>query len=421
MVVTFCLTEFHLAISLDSVSDNMRRSAFLRDLSLAISLVLSLYWYLTTYNWDRYQKQVVDERCSSPTDFAQTTVTKPATFPSPLAATNNRTLPVAISVQSYAYVFYATAPDYACSALVNIARLQSFHTPHRIIVLVSPSLSSTFLTAFTSRNVMVVPYEPPPHPSDNAPYYHDVLLKLVGFRLHHYIPSLSRVLILDADQLILQSLDHVFDLPPVDVAMPHAYWLSSGMTSAFILVSLSDRLWNRMEAELQDLDFEVFDMDLVNRMFSRTALSLPGDYCTLNSHWETNDIPAWYRGEEARDSVWEPLPFASPEAPLNTTLWANMTLEARESYERRIQQQREKHLEQQKIAEQKARNEVLLEKVYEDSKVLHFTAVGKPWQLTPDNIRAIRPNAHQLLEAQFATWWREASESCPEKTREMLR
>ena len=223
----------------------------------------------------------------------------------------------------YAYVFYATQPDYACSVLVNIDRLQSlFNTTHRIIVLVRPDLGSSYLTALTRLNATVIPYSPPELRDEQIGYYHDVLLKLVAFRLHHYIPSLKRILVLDSDQLILQSLDHVFDLPPVDVAAPRAYWAQegTGFTSTFLLVTLSDRLWDRMTQELGAIKPNVFDMDLVNKMFKQTVLMLPGDYATLNSHWETNDIPSWWMGDTP---VWPYTQLQPPKeeaAPKNDLL-----------------------------------------------------------------------------------------------------
>lgn len=216
-----------------------------------------------------------------------------------IPSSKERTLPD-FSQSPFAYVFYATQPDYACSVLVNIDRLQNlFNTTHRIIVLVRPGLATSYLTAFTGLNATVIPYNPPELAGTQNEYYHDVLLKLVAFRLHHYIPSLKRILILDSDQLILQSLDHVFDLPPVDVAAPRAYWIQdgTGFTSTFLLVMLSDRVWDRMAQELGTIRQNVFDMDLVNEMFKQTVLMLPGDYATLNSHWETNDIPSWWMGD----------------------------------------------------------------------------------------------------------------------------
>ncbi|KAI4159883.1 MAG: hypothetical protein LQ342_006211 [Letrouitia transgressa] len=255
----------------------------------------------------------------------------------------------------FAYVFYATSAEYACSALVNIVRLQSvFHTRHRIVVLVHPDLSASYLTAFANRNAIVIPYQPPRLTGKANPYYHDVLLKLVAFRLHHFVSGLKRILILDSDQLILQSLDHIFSLPQVDIAAPRAYWLdesSSGnptdksnppqvndaaaaaaktpsagteapisptttptFTSAFMLVSLSERLWRRVETGMQSLSPERYDMDLLNRLFGKTALLLPGSYAALNAHWERNSVPTWYRGVvPAKRKDWIPGP--APQMP----------------------------------------------------------------------------------------------------------
>lgn len=137
----------------------------------------------------------------------------PTHTPEPIAelaySLNHPPVPMSeISTTPFAYVFYATAPQYACSILVNIDRLQRlFDTKHRIIVLVKPNLDSSYLSAFTAHNATVIPYEPPRNPTEDVPYYQDVLLKLVTFRLHHYIPSLKRILVLDADELILRSLD----------------------------------------------------------------------------------------------------------------------------------------------------------------------------------------------------------------------
>ena len=83
--------------------------------------------------------------------------------------------------------------------------------------------------------------------------------------------------------MILQSLDHVFGLPEVDLAAPRANW-AIGFCSAFLLVSLSDRLWELMESEIQAPAVGEFDMDILNEMFGKTILLLPGDYATLNCH-----------------------------------------------------------------------------------------------------------------------------------------
>ncbi|KAM0799946.1 alphaN-acetylglucosamine transferase, partial [Usnea florida] len=297
----------------------------------------------------------------------------------------------------YAYVFYATTAEYACSVTINIDRLNNiFHTKYRIIVLVKPTLGSEYLSNLTAQNATVIPYQPPQLYDHDQSYYTDVLLKLVGFRLHQYIPSLKRVLILDSDQVILQSLDHVFSLPAVDLAAPRAYWQGSpGFTSAFLLVNLSDRIWSRIEIALQNITHDTFDMDLLNEMFGATAMILPGDYCTLNSEWETNNIPKWWQGSEPpRDPSWKPSKKIRPrpdprpiEIPLSlrVPLATNNTSNLTEA------------------------DQILLS---DDVKVMHYTALGKPWQKFVDDVKRERPDAHPLFAMGFELWRSKAAELC---------
>lgn len=346
----------------------------------------------------------------------------------------------------YAYVFYATKAEYACSVLINIDRLKNiFYTKERIIVLVKPTLSSEHLSRFVAQNATVIPYEPPLLFDSDKPYYSDVLLKLIGFRLHQYIPSLKRILILDSDQLILQPLDHIFLLPAVELAAPRAYWKGTlGFTSAFLLVSLSERLWNRIEHALQTIKHDTFDMDLLNEMFAETAMLLPGDYCTLNSVWETNSIPKWWQGSEPpRDPTWKPsrkLP-STPDPPpiqippsLEGSLSTNNTSNLSENDQSLLAEynnanaKRKMMIQAAKDAVEKAHEDQVwkdelkergvrlrstLEDVYKEVKVMHYTALAKPWQKYVWEVKKARPDAHELFVKGFEEWRMRAAEICP--------
>lgn len=354
----------------------------------------------------------------------------------------------------YAYVFYATRAEYACSVLINIDRLKNvFHTKHRIIVLVEPTLGSEYLSNFTAQNATVIPYEPPPLHDNARPYYADVFLKLVGFRLHQYIPSLKRVLILDSDQLLLQSLDHVFSLPAVDLAAPRARWKADalGFTSAFLLVTLSDRLWGRIESALENIGKDTFDMDLLNEMFAETAMLLPGYYCTLNSEWESNNIPKWWQGSEPpRDPAWKPsrkLPPApdpppievlpSLKGPLSTNDTNHLSAadqallsQYRDATARRdatiqvardaVEQVHKEQVQKDELRERAKRLSQTLEDAYRDVKVMHYTALGKPWQKYLEEVKKERPDAHPLFAKGFEEWRTKAAEICPRRVREYV-
>lgn len=359
---------------------------------------------------------------------------------------NTTTLPD-FELSPYAYVFYATEAQYACSVIINIDRLNNlFHTKHRFIVLVKPTIDSEFLSRFTAQNATVIPYEPPPLYDNDVPYYSDVLLKLIGFRLHQYIPSLKRVLILDSDQIILQSLDHVFSLPATDLAAPRAYWQgSSGFTSAFLLVSLSDRLWERMDSALKMINDNTFDMDLLNSMFTETVMLLPGDYCTLNSGWETNTIPNWWQGSEPlREPLWKPsrkLPPAPDPPPtevpfsikgMSTDEAKNLSdtdqlllkryqedvaardLQIQEAKDA-VEQAHKEQVEKDELKERGIRLNKVLEDVYNDVKVMHYTALAKPWTKYVWEVEQERPDAHPLFAKGFEMWRSKAAELCPGK------
>lgn len=61
-----------------------------------------------------------------------------------------------------------------------------------------------------------------------------------------------------------------------------------------------------MDSELKAPAIGQFDMDILNTMFENTILLLPpGNYATINSHWETNKIPSWWQGTvPPRDADW---------------------------------------------------------------------------------------------------------------------
>ena len=357
------------------------------------------------------------------------------------------------SPSPYAYVFYATKAEYACSVLVNIDRLRNtFHTKHRIIVLVTPTVGSEYLSRFTAQNATVLPHQPPPLFDSNVTYYTDVLLKLIGFSLHHYIPSLDRVLILDSDQIILQSLDHVFSLPAVDLAAPRANWQGTfGFTSAFLLVSLSDRLWHKIEGALQTISHDTFDMDLLNAMFAETVMVLPGDYCTLNSQWEINELPNWWQGSAPpRDPLWKPSrklrptpdppPIEVPSSlkiPLISKATQNLTeadqillTQYRNATARRemkiqaakdeVDEAHKRQIQKDELKERRKRFAKVLEDVYKHVKVMHYTALAKPWQKYVVEVKESRPDAHPLFAKGFELWRRKAAKICPWKEKEYI-
>jgi hypothetical protein len=112
------------------------------------------------------------------------------------------------------------------------------------------------------------------------------ITKLRAFELEEY----DRVLHLDSDITLFDSLDELFQLPQTPVAMPRAYWTDSPspgqwpLTSMLVLLQPDRRELQGMLATLRSWWIESkqtmsgvkqYDMELLNHRFGSSALILP--------------------------------------------------------------------------------------------------------------------------------------------------
>ncbi|KAL7904187.1 alphaN-acetylglucosamine transferase [Trichoderma velutinum] len=272
---------------------------------------------------------------------------------------------------SYAYVFYATQDIYACSAAVNIFRLQNvFETEHRIFVIVSSDVSPDYLSVLNAIGATVYIETPPPLAEGSISYYQGCLLKLLAFKIYEQDSSLRRVLVLDSDQLIVRNVDAIFRMPSAELAAPSAYWLeNSGITTTCMLIELSSGLWERVQEAITSILPDEYDMDIINRIFQKEIYRLPGSYVTLNSHWEDRNVPIWFAANHS-----SAFPTDSSAQPASDDD---------------------------------------LEELYHQTDILHFTAVGKPWMWDVATVKTLRPEAHPLLLEQWGKWRSTALSICP--------
>ncbi|OTA35784.1 hypothetical protein BTJ68_06589 [Hortaea werneckii EXF-2000] len=302
------------------------------------------------------------------------------------------------AAKGFAYAFYATSDSYACSALVNIYRLQhELGTKLPIHMLVSDGVSSPYIQSFEAAGVFVHHQETPKLKSSMVgSYYEDCLLKLLAFKLHALDPRLKRVLALDSDQLVMQNLDHLFaGLPEVDLAAPRAYWLSRDfLASTFMMISLSDRLWKTVEDALDTIGYDKFDMDLINDLLGDTVMMLSGEYVTLNSHWEDWNLPKWYHPTQELNMTTIDI--------INDLAGSHGGIGKRQVERRPAPRFPPTHPFTQELYD-----------LQDAAAVIHFTAQGKPWARPVELTRAARPDAHPLLAAQFELWRETAERVCP--------
>ncbi|RAL03481.1 nucleotide-diphospho-sugar transferase [Aspergillus ibericus CBS 121593] len=98
--------------------------------------------------------------------------------------------------------------------------------------------------------------------------------KLLAFNQTQY----DRVLSLDSDSTILQTMDELFLLPPCPVAIPRAYWLNPNdrvMSSQVMLVQPSAVEFRRIEQSIAAAGSKEYDMEIVNALYRDNALILP--------------------------------------------------------------------------------------------------------------------------------------------------
>ncbi|GBF93664.1 hypothetical protein Rsub_06767 [Raphidocelis subcapitata] len=282
-----------------------------------------------------------------------------------------------------AVALYAARDEYACAALVMLARLESLGLDPSIErVLITPagySLPPRVAAAAASRRARLVAAPPLAGPDGDAyEFYRGSMSKLFVFSLSEY----RRIVFLDSDSWVrdARQLDALFDLPPVELAAPRAYWLDPGrpsggcddhaapgahvgevpyagrqqkFTSALMVVTPSAALWLRVagkyfpEGAGPRLRHGEYDMDLLNQEFKDEVMLLPGPpLFALSQHWQ----------DAAGDGVWSP-------------------------FKGRLSQER----------------------LWAEAGLVHFSQPGKPWyaELRGAELRKKHPDAHPRLYELF--------------------
>ncbi|USW55098.1 Putative nucleotide-diphospho-sugar transferase, glucose N-acetyltransferase 1 [Septoria linicola] len=126
--------------------------------------------------------------------------------------------------------------------------------------------------------------------------------KLLAFNQTQY----KRVLSLDSDATVLQSMDELFLLPSAPVAMPRAYWLEDENTfsSQVVLIEPSQLEMNRITEAFKHRNDSDFDMELLNNLYGKDCLVIPHrPYNLLTREFRQTGHKA-YLG--SADEKWDP-------------------------------------------------------------------------------------------------------------------
>ncbi len=241
----------------------------------------------------------------------------------------------------FAYVFYATNYKYAIAVCVAVKRLQQTNVRNDVDFVVLHLPVSKYILD-AMRKMDIITISVNALPYYlNNDYFKDCLVKLRIFQLTQY----ERIIYLDADAIPLKNIDHLFSLPFSEmIAAPRAYWLQQPfVTSLLLVVKPSNLMWYRLKQHFETaFEKKLYDMDIINLEFKNEIHYLPDEYGCLNSEWEDKD---------------HAFHFGSPE------------------------------------------------KNYEKIKIVHFSALGKPWFYHPDRISLLRPNSHPIFRVLWEKWW----------------
>jgi alpha-N-acetylglucosamine transferase len=206
----------------------------------------------------------------------------------------------------YAYCQYVTNEDYLCNSLMIFESLDRVGAKASKVMMYpqgwdvsgSDHTSELLRKARDSYGVQLSPIEVQHLKGEET--WADSFTKLLVFNQTQY----KRVLSLDSDATVLQSMDELFLLPPSAVAMPRAYWLDDTLSSQMVLVEPSDFEFRRVLDAFSRRQDDDFDMEIVNELY--------GKDCTIIPHRRYDLITGEFNEKEhhrylgSKEEIWDP-------------------------------------------------------------------------------------------------------------------
>lgn len=213
----------------------------------------------------------------------------------------------------FAYALYATDTQYLCNTVMLFETLHRLGSKADRVLMYSEdfNLGATsqnanvelLLKAKNEYDVKLVPIKVQHNnlASYFGPNWSDSYTKLLAFNQTQY----ERLLVLDSDSTILETMDELFFLPRAKVAMPRAYWLPNPtMSSHIMLIQPSVPSWRLIEAAIKKAKYGVYDMEIVNRLFGNDCLRIPHrPYALLTGEFRSDEHEKYMDNER---QGWDP-------------------------------------------------------------------------------------------------------------------
>ncbi|PQE23750.1 hypothetical protein CJF30_00008737 [Rutstroemia sp. NJR-2017a BBW] len=231
----------------------------------------------------------------------------------------------------YAYITYATSKDHLCNALMLFESLNRLESKAARVLLYRQQwkdewvedkngkgmeiMTEMLIQARDEYGVSLVNVEVLSHRHSPGDSY----TKFLAWNQTDY----TRLIVLDSDSTILQSMDELFFAPmdeKTELLAPRAYWLDASgvpsLASHIMLIKPSLEEYIRLENEVVLAGRNTYDMDIINAIFTeqqdacglidhRTYALLTGEFRRpVDKHRGFWGKPK--KGEEGVKKVWDP-------------------------------------------------------------------------------------------------------------------
>lgn len=209
---------------------------------------------------------------------------------------------VEVNWHDFAYITYATQMEYLCNSVMLLESLVRLGVKADLLLLYDHTLELDLLALrllakareeFGAKLKAVDVQILPPAEGQVPSTWTSSSLKLLAFNQTQY----QRVLMLDSDSTVLQSMDELFLLPSARVAMPRAYWSQWSeraampeFCDAIALIEPSSAEWEVVHEAIDSREERESDAKTMNRLYGPEVMVLPHrGYALLTGEFAAED------------------------------------------------------------------------------------------------------------------------------------
>ncbi|KAI0006444.1 glycosyltransferase family 8 protein [Xylariaceae sp. FL0662B] len=229
----------------------------------------------------------------------------------------------------YAYTQYVTNAEYLCNSVMIFETLSRLGSKADRVMMYPEDMMDPNETNPSSENARLLVKARDTYKVKLTPVsiqrriggeatWAESYTKLLAFNQTQY----DRVLNVDSDATILQTMDELFLMPPCPVAMPRAYWLLPDqkiLSSQLMLVRPSEVEFERLMQKMASAGRNDYDMEIVNQLYADTAMILPHRPYDLLTGEFRNEDHANYLGTDREE--WDPVAVFNEAKFLHFSDW----------------------------------------------------------------------------------------------------